>query len=392
LQKELELIMGDLIKIEKSVGAANASNLPLDVGKIGAALVAIGPERGGIYAVPLSVGGLGEAIRQFQTFHKLPARDGRVDPKGKTLEKINQILNPGALPLPPSPIQRTGRIKYLPEMVQGMNRSVYSPAETSLTSDWVFKWNVVSGGGIVHYFELDEDVVPNWFGVLVPNGVTNFENIHLFFHPTPSNRHIDDKDYKTPGKGRFREILHYLTDDMAIQFCAAQSGQVLIMPLMTQGAAATSGILPQRWESIFGQILGQLASSDMSPSASPKTISSVVVSSFSNGITYSAAFRSRASLGSKLRGVIDFDGIISTYKDKSIALPHTALRFWQSAVGSQNVAALSVSNLFPLPLPRWQEPPYKDQFKGSYTDIMYGIHGTIPQKMMQFAAKKTAAR
>lgn len=382
--------MADLIKIDKSVGS-NGSNLPIDVGKIGAALVAIGPDRGGIFAVPLSIGGLIEAIRMFQTFQKLPVRDGKVDPTGRTLKRINEILNPGVLPTPPSPISRTGTIKYLPEMIKGINRNVYAPIEASLTSDWVFKWGTVGNGGLIHYFELDEDVVPNWFGVLVPNGLTNFEHIHIFFHPTPSNRGIDDKDYKTQTKGRFTEILHYLNeDDMAIQFCAAQSGQVLVMPLMTQGAALTCGILPQRWESIIGQILGQLASPDMSPTAPPKAISSVVVSSFSNGITYSAAFRSRAGLGGKLRRVIDFDGIISTYKEKSLALPPTALRFWQSDVGNKNLPALSASNLFPLPLSRWDEPPYKGFFKGSPRDIMYGIHGTIPQKMMHFAAKRTA--
>lgn len=378
--------MGEIITINKSVGA-NAANLAPDVAKIGAALIAVGPTRGGVLAIPLSIGALGEAIKNFQNFHQLPVRDGKVDPTGRTLKKINEILNGG---LPPLPNIRTGTVKHLSDMMQGMNRSADAPIEASLTSDWIIKWGTVGNGGVVHFFELDEDVVPNWFGVLVPNGVKTFENIHLFFHPTPSNRQIDDRDYKTAGKGRFTEILHYLTDDMAIQFCAAQTGQILIMPLMTQGAADTCGILPQRWESIFIKILGQLASLEMYQVSAPTSISSLVVSSFSNGITYSSAFRGKASLGTKLRGIIDFDGIISQSSSKSLALPPTALRFWQSGFVGKNLFALSAANSFPLPLERWQEYPNKAIFKGDFRYIMYMIHGTIPQTMMHFAARRTA--
>ena len=383
--------MGEIITLGKSVGAGG-SNQHIDVGKIGAALVAVGSARGGIFAIPLSSGALAEAIKNFQTFHTLPIRDGKVDPTGRTLKKINEILNGGVLPVPPSPNIRTGDVKHLSDMMKGMNRSVNAPIESSLTSDWIIKWGTVGNGGAVHFFELDEDVVPNWFGVLVPNGVKTFEHIHLFFHPTPSNRQIDDRDYKTSGKGRFTEILHYLTDDMAIQFCAAQTGQILIMPLMTQGVAETCGILPQRWESVFIKILGKLASLEMYQLPAPTFISSVVVSSFSNGITYSSAFRGKTSLGAKLRGIIDFDGIISQSSSKSLALPPTALRFWQSGFVGKNLFALSAANSFPLPLERWQEYQNKAIFKGDFRYIMYMIHGTIPQTMMHFAARRTAVR
>jgi hypothetical protein len=35
---------------------------------------------------------------------------------------------------------------------------------------------------------LGQAVVPKWFGVLVPEGVSSFDNIHLFFHPTLAQR------------------------------------------------------------------------------------------------------------------------------------------------------------------------------------------------------------
>jgi hypothetical protein len=378
--------MAELISIGKSVGAGG-SNQPLDVGKIGAALVAIGPDRGGIYAVPLSIGGLAEAIRMFQEFQKLPARDGRVDPGGKTLKKINEILNPGAFPIPPMPPRpntQTGEIRNMPEMSTSINKVVWSPIESSLISEMAFKWNGVSGSGNIFYFELDEDVVPNWFGVLVPTGVISFDHVHIFFHPTPAQAGYIDANYKS--KAGWKGVFHYMTDDMAVQFCAAQTGQVLVMPLMTQSAAGTCGIFPERWESIVGQMLGQIAGG-ISGSSSPQAISSVVVSSFSSGITYSAAFRNRANLDGKLRGVIDFDGIISSYRDKSRALSASAVRMWQTGAAAQTLTPSAAQNLFPLPHPRWKGSPYI--LNGN---VVLQIHAVIPQSMMFVAAGRTAAR
>lgn len=81
------------IIITSSVGR-NGVNNPIDVETIGAALVAIGPERGGIFAIPLTLDALGEAIEAFQKFHQILQKpDGRVDPMGKTHSKINAILN-----------------------------------------------------------------------------------------------------------------------------------------------------------------------------------------------------------------------------------------------------------------------------------------------------------
>ena len=380
--------MGEVVIIEKSVGA-NGSNLFADVGKIGAALVAVGPDRGGVSAVPLSIGALGEAIRQFQTFQKLPSRDGRVDPSGKTLKRINEILNGGGFPTPPMPNTNTGQMRNMPDMNTSVNKTVWSPVESSLASEMQFRWTGVSGSGDVFFFELDEDVVPNWFGVLIPTSTRNFRHIHIFFHPTPAQAGYRDANYKS--KAGWKGVFHYLTDDMAAQFCAAQTGQVLIMPLMTQGAASTCGIFPQRWEEIVGQMLGQIDLGDSSVPTSAQSISSVVVSSFSSGITYSAAFRHRANLGDRLRGVIDFDGIISSYKDKSKALSAPAVRMWQMGAAAHTIPALAVSNIFPLPHPRWreQDSPYKDLFNGNAT---LQIHGTIPQTMMHFAARQTAPK
>lgn len=377
-----------IIEIDQSVGAGGG-NLPLDVQKIGESLTVIGPGEGGVSMPPSSIGDLIRAIYKFQEFQNLLVRDGKVDKDGSTLRRINQLLNPN-IPVPSS--GQPGSLRYMPEMTNYVKYGVYSPIEQSLKSDFAFRWNVVAGGGVSYYFELTEKVVPNWFGVLVPDGISDFSKVHIFFHPTPgqvydNHHHQVYPDSTYQAKTNWGNIFHYLNKQMAAQFCAANTGYVMVMPLLTTGAAETCGIFPQRWESLVGQMLGRIASENMSSNAAPQSISSVVVSSFSAGITYSAAFRQRANLGGRLRGIIDFDGAFSSYKAKSLGLPHSAIKMWQSvSASSASISALAATNLFPLPEKRWEEEnsPYKGKFKHS----TLAIHGAIPQSMMYFAAKQ----
>lgn len=388
--------MGEWIAIGKSVGR-KGTNLAPDVARIGTALVAVGPDDGGIFAVPLSIDGLSSAIEGFQRTQKLPSHDGRVDPAGKTLARLNALLNPGmAPPAPAIPvITGTGRIRRMatppaPTTVEGL---CWTPDEGSLTSQKVFKWSSVAGKGRIEYFELDADVTPNWFGVIIPDGVKSTEHVHIFFHPTPAQAHLDDRNYKS--KAGWQAIFHYMTDPMAKGFCAAATGQILIMPVMTQASTGTCGILPAQWESICGQILALVAAGPDVQTAEPAKVSSVVVSSFSAGIVYSATFRSRAGLGSRLKGVVDFDGITSSYNQHSIALPlgggFPVVRMQQTDAPENRLPALASQNLFPLARPRWGDPFDKTLPKDPRA-VVKAIHGYIPHTMMFLAASRTAPR
>jgi hypothetical protein len=44
-------------------------------------------------------------------------------------------------------------------------------------------------------FGINAPVVPNWFGVAVPVGVTDFTRVNIFFHPTPAQGGYKDADY-----------------------------------------------------------------------------------------------------------------------------------------------------------------------------------------------------
>jgi len=367
-----------LISISDSVGKG-ARNMPGDVAIIGGALVTIGPNRGGLYAPPLTIEGLGEAIKSFQTAQSLPVRDGRVDRAGGTIRRMNELLNPGVQPPPgPAPTPGAGVVTPLAlNLPARVSSGAYSPNPDALKSELLLRWDSVAGSGAIRYFALSEDVVPNWFGVVVPDGLTRFEHVHLFFHPTPSQAGYDDAKYKS--KTGWSGLFHYMTDLMSAQFCAARSGQVLIMPLLTQSAADTCGVLPARWDSLLGQIVSLLA-------GRPTAVTSLVVSSFSAGIAYSAAFRRKAQLQGRLRGIIDLHGLFSSYRTHSSHLPQTALRFWQTPVAAQGVSAAAAANLFPLPASRWSSP-----FDAAKPEGAGGVrHGYIPNTMMHFAAKRTA--
>jgi hypothetical protein len=373
-----------LVTIEKSVGRGG-SNLPLDVVAIGVALVAVGVDRGGVFAPPLSIEGLGQAIELFQRTQRLPKADGKVDKGGSTQRRLNELLNPGVLPTPP-PGPATpgdGKVRTL-QGVSGLAASVsantWTPVEASLANDMVFQWSGVAGSGRIFYFELNEKVVPKWFGVLLPNGVTGFDKVNIFFHPTASQAGFDDGRYFTPGA--FTGIFHYLSDDFGAQFCAAGNGRAMIMPLMTTGAAASCGVFPQRWESIINQISALLGS--------VSTVNDVVVSSFSSGIAYSHQFRHRAGLGRRLTAVIDLDGIISSFGGLSSAISGPAghiVRVQQTGASPSTLAPLAAKNIFAVPRPRWGGP-FANVFSTNPKTALLQIHGSIPQRMMFVASRR----
>jgi hypothetical protein len=288
-------------------------------------------------------------------------------------------------PWAPRPLHNTSGL------APAVSKTTWSPVEALLTTRWVLAqdaWKGVTGSGKISYFELDKAVVPRWFGVLVPNGVTSFDKVHIFFHPTPSQAGYKDPDYQ--GLGKWSNIFHYLSDDFGSQFCAAGTGRVLVMPLMTTSVAGSCGIFPQRWETIVGSMLGMLKAGDMSGSAPAVSITNVVVSSFSSGITYSHHFRGTAKLGGRLAGVIDLNGEVSSFGQYSAMIarpPGRIVKVTQTAATQRQLPALATQNIFPLPHSRWSGP-YADVFSKNERIAMLQIHGTIPQTMMFIASQR----
>ena len=152
----------------------------------------------------------------------------------------------------------------------------------------------VSGGGVFSYLHSDvsfstllyelvdltnsplngNQFSPNWFGVAVPDGITDFTNVVIYFHPTPGQAGYDDGDYQAksnggnPNRSNWKELLGYV-DRLgtqlagAVKVAAATPNQIVIVPLMKNknvdgGQNVDAGILPRQWYYIVNDILKDL--------------------------------------------------------------------------------------------------------------------------------------
>lgn len=376
------------VSIAGSVGI-NGINMAPDVAAITAALVAVGPNRGGTLSPATSLSDLGKSIENFQIHEKQHARlkivDGRVDPNGSTLRCINAYLDRDIAPHQPPPPGSGGTLTFLqgrPELPRAVvEQAAKTPVEASLVRDYLFDWSTVIGRGKIYYFEMMEDVVPKWYGLLVPSGTVSFNHIHLFFHPTPGQAGYQASTYFQLGS--WSKIFRYLWNPMGAGFCAAATGRVLIMPLMTDNTSATCGILMQRWEELFSQMLSLVQADEGAAFAPRVLVSSILVSSFSSGITYSHHFRQNANLGSRFAGVIDFDGLYSASKAYCPMITGPAgrvVKAYQMFAEPSMIPRLASQNIFPLPHAR-MKTPYDKKTPNQ-------IHGGIPHFMMYIAAKR----
>jgi hypothetical protein len=380
------------VAIDQSAGR-NGNNRAPDVAKIGAASVAVGPDCGGTCGPPLTPEGLGQAIAASQRLQHPPAPGSGVWRGRASLRRSSKSPGRGAMPPPPPTPVQTATMRPMRNaggLATAVDHNTDTPSEASLLSEFVFQWGSVAGKGKISYFELDQPVIPRWFGVLVPDGVSSFDKAHIFFHPTPGQGGYDDANYQA--LGNWSNLFYYLSSRMGAQFCAAGTGRVMVMPLMTWGTANDCGILPQRWEPIVSRIFGMLKSNDMSGSAPPASISDVVVSSFSSGITYSHHFRNKANLGARLAGVIDLDGRFSQFGSLSEKLgnPKRLVRMQQMPATQRDLARLLSQSIIPLGRLRWDHrtSPYRGVFPGDDLATLSKIHRTVPQTMMFIAARR----
>jgi hypothetical protein len=122
------------------------------------------------------------------------------------------------------------------------------------------------------------NVAPNWFGVAVPDGITDYRNVILYFHPNPtqSGALYNPADYnsnnpgspeKTGSQGtNWKELFAYV-DRLGNQLAGAAlyaptvldsdpRNQILILPFMQNYDDV--GILPQYWYFIIRDILDDI--------------------------------------------------------------------------------------------------------------------------------------
>ena len=233
-------------------------------------------------------------------------------------------------------------------------------------------------------FAINQNVVPNWFGVGVPHIVTDWSKPNIFFHPIPGQDGYVDADYPTKS-GKWPDLFYYMELlgfqlDAAIRRFGAPSNQIVIMPFLTS-ARTDTGILAANWFGIITDILTDLRRM-LGGGTGTVNISEVVVSSFSVGYVYSENFRSAApGLKPLLKQVWDFDGYPKSDSFKLVSTAdYTAIKYDQ---GSEPAS-------IHLPLSRWSDYPSPPPNPVDPHQPVNGwdVHGDIRNFMFLDAATK----
>ena len=230
----------------------------------------------------------------------------------------------------------TSRLTVEPASVPGAGNLQFATASENVTT---------------MLFQLNEQVVPNWFGVAVPSTVVDFTRPNIFFHPSPGQDGYKDSDYPTKS-GKWPQLFYYMERlgyqlDSAITMHGAPADQVVVMPFLTT-AATDTGIFPARWLGLVSSILTNVRSM-VTGAAGTVTITEVVVSSFSVGYVYSNSFRQLATgLTPVLRQVWDFDGY-----PKNLSGTLTS----SSGIKAIKYDQANEQSSFHVPLSRWAAYP-----------------------------------
>ncbi len=240
-------------------------------------------------------------------------------------------------------------------------------------------------------YQIDAQKVPNWFGVAIPGGVTDFTKPTLYFHPAPSGGGYvsgandvvyygksKDAPVRTDAESKWRELFQYV-DRLGHQLAGAVKlgdgtpNQVVIVPFMTDGALLTGGILPDNWFPLFNDILADVRGV-ITGTLAPLEITELVVAGFSFGFSCVQNFRhsirqDHAHLDPLMKQVWDFDGAPKTVSDPVVTVPGK-FKVIKYSEGSETQSLM-------LPVPRWadcptpppdEEPPLKPK-----TDVHHMI-------------------
>ena len=258
--------------------------------------------------------------------------------------------------------------------------NVHEGTGTHQRSNWLVVPSSVPGSGKLQFvgkwvqvttmlFQINANVVPNWFGVAIPNGIQDFSKAHIFFHPMPAQAGYKDSDYPTKA-GMWPQLFYYM-ERLGYQLDGAGRNQIIIMPFLTN-AATDTGVFLKNWSDLVTDILSGVRSALGADDGSTLQISQVVVSSFSVGIVYSAYFRAHApNLSSYMAEVWDFDGLFSSASQLSKQLVSTAQ--YTAIKYDQNPGAGPSS--FHVPLPRWSNyvapPQSPSDVHGLFRDFMF---------------------
>lgn len=206
-------------------------------------------------------------------------------------------------------------------------------------------------------------VVPNWFGVAIPNpdafDISGDVFVVIYFHPTPGQAGYRDQDYPgktgTQGGTDWKQLYGYV-DRLGAQMAgaiqsAAPANRLAIVPFLTQAQYTLS---TGEWFNVIHDILQDINTNIVNGICTrPKK---VIVATLSNGSVYLNRFLTEAAVLPSNNNIIeawDFDSEIS--QPQIVVNPHgKRLRaYWQGQVPANTATKTYVH----LPVPDWQNFP-----------------------------------
>jgi hypothetical protein len=208
------------------------------------------------------------------------------------------------------------------------------------------------------------NIVPNWFGVTIPNPATFDLSgdvfVVIYFHPTPGQAHYRDPDYfaktGTAGGTDWKQLYAYV-DRLGGQAAGAiragaPANRVVVFPFLTEAQYTLS---TAEWFNVIHDILQDINTNHVPNICTrPKK---VIVATLSNGGFYLNRFLAESAGlpdNSKIIEAWDFD---SNFSQGPLLVNPQGKRlraYWQSPQSPANTATKTYIR---LPLPSWVNFP-----------------------------------
>lgn len=262
--------------------------------------------------------------------------------------EVTQVLPPG----------QTGSRRFSQNVVQ--------PVSLTLPSDKSPLAFIDVAASIQRFrFEVRKGSARFWVGAAVPDGTADFARAQVFFHPTPSQAGVHDRDYPT-FTGGWKSVDRYVWMQ-GQQLAAAGRLLPLIVPFMTMKSLALvpgANLFAERPDDTLSAILEAVRAAAGTPGPTPIQVAAVGATSFSSGIAYLGRFIRQLGSSGLLREAFDLDGSFANVPERTLENAGSAryVRFGQ-------LLASGTPNRISLPPPRWTaHAPPRDQSR---------IHGYI---------------
>jgi hypothetical protein len=238
----------------------------------------------------------------------------------------------------------------------------------------------VQAGGAFYakLYEIDSHS-PRYYAVGFRDGITDIGTVDVFFHPSSQYAQMKHEDYIGLG-GAWSSLFRYV-QYFVVQFAAASSNIVFIMPMVDSNSWPNLGNFMTMWREIINSLLVEVqkiawpdkAGTTMDRNQS--ALENVVLSNFSRGRVAMGQARNAPGMESSLREIWDFDGT---------GAPLYVPARGQCLAYDQHPFSGDLQH-FHVPPGRWERFPF--WYKSIDEDK---IHGHIPQRLAYHAAKHSA--